>query len=145
MPRIIHTYYVKALHRSAPRNISYRMFHKIVQSFRLRFHFWFYCVIFMIDSLRWIHFWGWFIAYFLWMQLSFINLFIFGRERYLNENSMKAMDKNDSIEMIKFVGRQHSRLTSIMDQLNICYSFQVLLKLFIYVETNISFLMKNVW
>lgn len=33
--------------------------------------------------------------------------------------------KEDSINFVKFTGRQHSFLTGIMDQINFCYSFQV--------------------
>lgn len=33
--------------------------------------------------------------------------------------------KKDSIDVIKFIGRTHSCLTGIMDDLNACYSFQV--------------------
>lgn len=37
-----------------------------------------------------------------------------------------SIRKRDLIETIKLVGRQHSFLTGIVDQLNFCYSFQVL-------------------
>lgn len=33
--------------------------------------------------------------------------------------------RDKSIGFIKFIGRHHSLLTSIMDQINVCYSFQV--------------------
>lgn len=33
--------------------------------------------------------------------------------------------KEASINMIKFIGRQYSFLTGIMDDLNVCFSFQV--------------------
>lgn len=37
------------------------------------------------------------------------------------------MRDNQSIDLVKFIGRQHSHLTNIMDQMNSCYSFQVFL------------------
>lgn len=33
--------------------------------------------------------------------------------------------KDDLIKFVKFSGRQHSFLTGLMDQINLCYSFQV--------------------
>lgn len=40
--------------------------------------------------------------------------------------SLIDINENDLIKFVKFIGRQHSFLTGIMDQINICYSFQVL-------------------
>lgn len=36
-----------------------------------------------------------------------------------------SVRKTASIDTIKFIGRQHSHLTDIMDQINSCYVFQV--------------------
>lgn len=50
------------------------------------------------------------------------------RKRFLNENTLKMsakIQREDSFNTIKFIGRQHSLLTGIVDQLNYCYSFQV--------------------
>lgn len=52
------------------------------------------------------------------------------RNRFLNENTLKMsamIRKEGSINTIKFIGRQHSSLTSTTDQLNFCYSYQVCL------------------
>lgn len=51
------------------------------------------------------------------------------RSRFLRGNAFKVSTniyRKDSIDVIKFVGRQHAFLTDIMDQLNYCYGFQVI-------------------
>lgn len=51
------------------------------------------------------------------------------RNRFLNRITLKVsvnICKKNSIDVVKFVGRQHAFLTDIMDQLNVCYAFQVL-------------------
>lgn len=60
--------------------------------------------------------------------LIFFNFNCQHRNRFFNGNSLKLttdIRKNDSISAIKFIGRQHSQLVHIMDQINFCYSFQV--------------------
>lgn len=50
------------------------------------------------------------------------------RNHFMNGNILKlaiGVRKRDSIDTIKFVGRQHSCLTGIMNDMNFCYSFQV--------------------
>lgn len=50
------------------------------------------------------------------------------RNQFLIKNGLNAsivVHRNDSIDIIKFVGRQHAFLTVIVGQLNICYAFQV--------------------
>lgn len=34
-------------------------------------------------------------------------------------------ERANLIDVIKFIGRQHSSLTDIMDHINFCYAFQV--------------------
>lgn len=56
-------------------------------------------------------------------------LVVENRDGILSENSLQlsvSVRKADSIDTTKFIGRQHSSLTDIMDQINFCYSFQVL-------------------
>lgn len=56
------------------------------------------------------------------------NFFRWSRDRFLNENNVKtekSIQKMSTIEAIKLIGRQYSRLTTIVDQTNFCYSFQV--------------------
>lgn len=50
------------------------------------------------------------------------------RDRFVNVIIVKTgtnNQKRNSIEMIKFIGCQYSQLTTIVDQINYCYSFQV--------------------
>lgn len=48
------------------------------------------------------------------------------RNRFLNEkNSPDAIERNDLIDTIKFIGRQHSFLTGIVDLINLCFTFEV--------------------
>lgn len=59
---------------------------------------------------------------------SFEFCFDWIRKQYLTSNRLKVsvnIYANDSIDVIKFIGRQHAFLTDITDQLNVCYSFQV--------------------
>lgn len=52
------------------------------------------------------------------------------RNRFSNGIILKRLSNSNqklSVGLVKFIGRQHSCLTSITDQLNSCYSFQVLL------------------
>lgn len=56
------------------------------------------------------------------------NLFDQNRKRFLTSNRVKVSVEiciNESIDVIKFIGRQHAFLTDITDQLNVCYGFQV--------------------
>lgn len=51
------------------------------------------------------------------------------RNQFLNESVSRRLiryNANDSINIIKFAGHVHSQLTGMVDQLNACYSFQVL-------------------
>lgn len=62
--------------------------------------------------------------------LKLWNLYFFrwSRDRFLNENIVQteeSIQKDSSIKTIKFIGLQYSRLTTIVDQTNHCYSFQV--------------------
>lgn len=71
-----------------------------------------------------------------WWQ--FVNLFsillnLLIRNQFLNQNILRRLmhhNKMESINIIKFTGRAHSRMTSVMDQLNVCYSFKVFLSYF---------------
>lgn len=51
------------------------------------------------------------------------------RNRFLNREQLNISivihQKNESINVIKFIGRQHFELTDLMDQLNFCFSLQV--------------------
>lgn len=52
----------------------------------------------------------------------------FFRNRFLTSNRLKVLVDiyvKDSIDIIKFCGRQHASLIDIIDQLNVCYAFQV--------------------
>lgn len=53
--------------------------------------------------------------------------------------SDKLTRKKSKIEMIKFISRQHASLTDIMDLMNVCYSFQVLVSHFIVFRSFHSF------
>lgn len=60
---------------------------------------------------------------------------IINRNRLMSRNIFHASTniwRINSNEWIKFIGRQHSFLTKIMDQLNFCYSFQVKHFRFVY-------------
>lgn len=54
------------------------------------------------------------------------------RNRFLSGNAFRASvnvrenREKDSIDVVKFVGCQHTFLTDLMDLLNVCYAFQVL-------------------
>lgn len=50
-----------------------------------------------------------------------------------------SIRKRDLIDTVKLVGRQHSFLTGIVDQLNFCYSFQVFVFIFIFSNHSILF------
>lgn len=52
-------------------------------------------------------------------------VFILYRSRFVGDELSISTCGIDPINTIKFVGRQHSLLTGAMDQLNLCYSFQV--------------------
>lgn len=68
---------------------------------------------------------------FFWVPFLFCNFSIFipNRNRFLNKKELNISiivnQKDESINVIKFIGRQHLQLTDLMDQLNFCYSFQV--------------------
>lgn len=61
-----------------------------------------------------------------------MKIFVFephNRNRFLIGNLLKmsvGIRKKDSINRIKLVGRLHSHLVSIVDELNFCYSIQVI-------------------
>lgn len=51
------------------------------------------------------------------------------RNQFCNGDTLKfsiSIRKEDSIDFIKFIGRQHSYLIAIMDLINFCYSIQVI-------------------
>lgn len=61
---------------------------------------------------------------------------IWNRNQFFIGNTKKVSidgGEEDSITTIKMVGRQHSLLTGIMDQINVCFSFQVWYK---FIEQN---------
>lgn len=49
-------------------------------------------------------------------------MFLPGSNKFALHDNLK---KEDSVCIVKFVARQHSSLTGIMDLINYCYSFQV--------------------
>lgn len=54
--------------------------------------------------------------------------FIYNRNRFLsdsNPNSTMNFNRKDSIDVVKFIGRNYCCLMDIIDQLNHCYAFQV--------------------
>lgn len=56
------------------------------------------------------------------------NSFILIRKRFINgdtNDALPLLNRESSIATIKFIGKQHSVLTGIMDQINFCYSIQV--------------------
>lgn len=60
--------------------------------------------------------------------ISFI-FFNWNRNRFLMDKRLNVffgVYLKDSIDFIKFVGRQHAFLTDITEQLNVCYGLQVL-------------------
>lgn len=68
--------------------------------------------------------------------LIVINFYIFlstFRSRFLKGEELNIStivnQKGESINIIKFIGRQHFELTDLMDQLNFCYSIQVNIRL----------------
>lgn len=54
------------------------------------------------------------------------------RKQFLNSNNAIWMSikfhKKESIDFIRFIGRQHDSLTEIMDTINFCYSLQVIIE-----------------
>lgn len=60
---------------------------------------------------------------------------LFDRERFLNESRLELsanIRSEHSISIFKFIGRQHSYLSEIMDEINFCYSFQVTFRIVIH-------------
>lgn len=55
-------------------------------------------------------------------------MYFWNSDRFFNGGSLKLttdIRKSESIDVIKFFGRHHSQLVSIMDHINYCYSLQV--------------------
>lgn len=98
----------------------------------------FYCAAFTSVPFCWIRFWG-FQSSIKYQKLtvpgaqnlSKIFLLFCIRDHFLRGhklNDQSIQDKEcleQSISIIKFIGRQHLQLTDIMNQVNFCYSFKV--------------------